>query len=91
MDALVQREEASGGSQLPRELLELMRRGSIEVELWVGRDDHLIRQISRLDHLPELGAGTAEEKWIRQTMVVQFYDYNEPIVIEPPSPDAGEE
>jgi hypothetical protein len=89
MDAFVQREEAKTGSQLPPELLELMRRGSMEVELWVGKDDYLIRQISRLDHMPELEGGTAEERWIRQSTVMRFYDFNEPISIEPP-PDSSE-
>jgi hypothetical protein len=90
MDALVQREEARTGSQLPPELWELMRRGSMEVELWVGKDDYLIRQMKRLDHMPEWEAGTAEEEWMRQSTVERFYDFNEPISIEPPPPDASE-
>jgi hypothetical protein len=91
MDALVHREQARTGSQLPSELWELMRRGSMEVELWVGKDDYLIRQMKRLDHMPELEAGTAEERWIRQSTVQRFYDFNEPISIEPPPPDSSEE
>ncbi len=90
MDAFVQREEAGTGSQLPPELLELMRRGSMEVELWVGMDDNLIRQIKLLDHLPEWEAGTVEERWIRQSTVIRLYDFNEPISIEPPPPDSSE-
>jgi hypothetical protein len=89
MDAFVQREEAGTGSQLPPELWELMRRGSMEVELWVGKDDYLIRQMKRLDHMPEWEAGTAEASWIRQTTVIRFYDFNEPISIEPPAEDSG--
>jgi hypothetical protein len=90
MDAFVEKEKAEMGSQLPPELLELMRRGSMEVELWVGKDDYLIRQMKRLDHMPELEAGTAEERWIRQSTVMRFYDFNEPISIEPPPPDSSE-
>ena len=90
MDALVEKEKAEMGSQLPPELFELMRRGSMEVELWVGKDDYLIRQMKRLDHMPEWEAGTAEERWILQSAVMRFYDFNEPISIEPPSPDASE-
>ena len=86
MDAFVEKEKAEMGSQLPPELLELMRRGSMEVELWVGKDDYLILQMKRLDHMPEWEAGTAEASWIRQTMVVRFSDFNEPISIEAPSP-----
>jgi hypothetical protein len=67
-----------------------MRRGSIEVELWVGKDDYLIRQMKRLDHMPEWDAGTAEERWIRQSTVIRLYDFNEPISIEPPAADSGE-
>jgi hypothetical protein len=90
MDALVQREQARTGSQLPPELWELMRRGSMEVELWVGKDDYLIRQMKRLDHMPEWEAGTAEERWMRQSTVQRFYDFNEHISIEPPPPDSSE-
>ena len=86
MDAFVEQERARMGPQLPPELLELMRRGSMEAELWVGKDDYLIRQMTLLDHMPEWEAGTAEASWIRQTMVVRFYDFNEPISIEAPSP-----
>jgi hypothetical protein len=90
MDALVEKEKAEMGSQLPTELLELMRSGSIQIELWVGKDDYLIRQMKRLDRMPEWEAGTAEEGWIRQSTVIRFYDFNEPISIEPPPPDASE-
>jgi hypothetical protein len=83
MDAFVQR-EAKMGSQLPPELLELMRHGSMELELWVGKDDYLIRQMTLLDHMPEWEAGTAEERWMRQSTVIRLYDFNEPISIEPP-------
>jgi len=90
MDAFVEKEKAETGSQLPPELWELMRRGSMEVELWVGKDDYLIRQMKRLDHMPEWEAGTAEEKWMRQSTVQRFYDFNEPISIEPPPPDSSQ-
>jgi hypothetical protein len=90
MDAFVEKEKAEMGSQLPPELLELMRRGSMEVELWVGKDDYLIRQMKRLDHMPEWEAGTAEERWIRQSTVMRLYDFNEPISIEPPPPASNE-
>ena len=90
MDAFVEKEKAGKGPQLPPELLELMRRGSMEVELWVGKDDYLIRQMKRLDHMPEWEAGTAEEKWMRQSTVLRFYDFNEPIAIEPPALESSE-
>ncbi|HEM62640.1 MAG TPA: hypothetical protein ENO24_10150 [Chloroflexi bacterium] len=86
MDAFVEKEKAEMGSQLAPELLELMRRGSMEVELSVGKDDYLIRQMKRLDHMPEWEAGTAEERWMRQTTVIRLYDFHEPISIEAPSP-----
>lgn len=90
MDAFVEKEKARMGPQLPPELLELMRRGSMGVELWVGKDDYLIRQMRLLDHMPEWGAGTPEERWMRQSTVLRFYDFNEPISIEPPPPGSNE-
>jgi hypothetical protein len=46
--------------------------------------------MKRLDHMPEWEAGTAEEKWMRQSTVQRFYDFNEPISIEPPPPDSNQ-
>jgi hypothetical protein len=90
MDALVQREEARMGPEASRESLELMRRGSIEVELWVGKDDYLIRQMRRVDRLPVLDAETAKEIWTKQTTVLRLYDFNEAISIESPPLDSSE-
>jgi len=85
VDSLAQKEQAAMGDRLPPEVLDLMRRGSMEVELWVGKDDYLIRQMRRTDHLLELKAGTGEEKWTTQSTIIRFYDFNEPIAIDPPA------
>ena len=66
------------------EFLEVMRRTSIDAELWVGKDDYLIRQMITRIRFPESEPGTGEEEWGTQTTIFRFYDFNKPIAIEPP-------
>ncbi len=54
-------------------------RGSRVVDVWIGKSDYLMRRM-RLD------AHGPDPKDLTQSLVVdfQFYDFNQPIVIEPP-------
>lgn len=82
LDSLVEKTRVP--YQQTPELLEVMRRASIDVELWVGKDDYLIRQMITRGRFPESEPGTGEEKWATQTTIMRFYDFNKPIAIEPP-------
>ena len=81
-DSLV--EKTGIGYQQTPEYLEMMLGTSMDVELWVGKDDYLIRQMMTTIRSPESAAGTGEEKWAIQTTMMRFYDFNKPIAIEPP-------
>lgn len=72
------------GYQHTPEFLEVMRRASIDVELWVGKDDYLIRQMITTIRFPASEPGTGEEERGTQTTIMRFYDFNKPIAIEPP-------
>ncbi|GAI19827.1 unnamed protein product, partial [marine sediment metagenome] len=50
--------------------LEQLRDMKTETELWIGKDDYLIRQIKQDMHVPL--QGTSSAMW-------KFYDFNEPI------------
>lgn len=82
MDSLV--EKTGMAYQQTQEFLEVMRRTSIDIELWVGKDDYLIRQMITRIRFPESEPGTGEEEWGTQTNIMRFYDFNKPIAIEPP-------
>lgn len=82
IDSLV--EKTGMAYQQTPEFLEVMLRTSIDIELWVGKDDYLIRQMITTIRSPESEAGTGEEKWGTQTTIMRFYDFNKPIAIEPP-------
>ena len=82
MDSLL--EKTGMGYQQTPEFLEVMRRTSIDAELWVGKDDYLIRQMITRIRFPESEPGTGAEKWVTQTTIFRFYDFNKPIAIEPP-------
>jgi len=61
--------------------LEQLRDMKTEVELWIGKDDYLIRQVKQDMQVPLEGTSSA---------MVKYYDFNEPITIEPPETASGE-
>jgi outer membrane lipoprotein-sorting protein len=75
---------------------EWLSRQRSEVELWIGKDDYLLRRLRYLMQIPawdplEEDSETAEqEEWDSVSMVVRYYDFNEDISIEPPLSDSGE-
>ncbi len=83
--ALAAKWEAEGEYALPPGVLNLTQGLSMEVELWVGKDDYLVRQMKTEGRLAEYDAVTRQEKWVTQHSITRFYDFNEPIAIEPPA------
>ena len=61
--------------------LDALRTIETEVELWIGKDDFLIRQMKSI--MESLVHGNA-------VVLVKFYDFNEAITIEPPTTASGE-
>jgi len=68
------------------EALEWQRRMKTEVELWIGKDDYLIRQMKYDMQVPSEDTG----EWDTSSSMVRYYDFNEPIEIEPPVTASGE-
>ena len=60
--------------------VEEMRSIRTEVELWIGKEDYLIRKWQQETSLPE----------VKSESVRLYYDFNEPITIEPPVNASGE-
>ncbi len=54
-----------------------------EVELWIGKDDSLIRQVIQVTQAPD-----SEGQLHTSSTTLKYYDFNQPILIEPPL-DAG--
>lgn len=61
--------------------LEDMRNMKTEVELWIGKEDYLIRQLRQDMEVPLKG---------NSRVTVKYYDFNEPITIELPLDTHGE-
>jgi hypothetical protein len=66
--------------------LEQLRGIKTEVELWIGKDDYLIRQMKRDTQVPADNIGG----WSTSSSVVKYYDFDKPITIEPPVTASGE-
>ncbi len=75
---------------------EWFSRFRAEVELWIGKDDHLLRRMRYFLRMPsrdsfeEDSETTEQEEWDSVSMVVRYYDFNEEIGIEAPLSDSGE-
>ncbi len=61
--------------------LENMRGMKVQVELWIGKEDYLIRQLRQDMEVPLEGTSR---------VTVKYYDFNEPITIGPPTTASGE-
>jgi hypothetical protein len=64
---------------------EQMISGKEVVELWIGEDDYIIRQIKRNGRVFING-----EYQDTYSSIVNYFDFDKPIVIEPPLDTAGE-
>ena len=66
---------------------EMWRTKEIKHELWIGKDDYLIRQGKQVcQPLP----GQPDYMFHMISFTYKYYDFNEPIVIEPPVTESGE-
>lgn len=85
-EGLTAKWEAGAEYPPPPEVLDLMKGQTMGVELWVGKDDYLVRQMKTEARLLEYDLVTGQERWVNQNTTARFYDFNEPIAIEPPAP-----
>jgi len=77
---------AQPGYEQMLEAMEQARQMKIEIELWIGEDDYLTRQMKHDMQVPSEDAG----QWNTSSSLVKYYDFNEPIQIEPPETASGE-
>ena len=66
--------------------IEMMRQIETDIEVWVGKDDGIIRQIKYTIQIPVDERG----HWQTSMTLVNYSDFNSSIVIEPPIDASGE-
>jgi hypothetical protein len=66
------------------EIFEQMRSIDVTHEIWIGKDDYLIRQIKTEQRGP-----ADENGQLSVSMTMNYYDFNRPITIEPPLDTEG--
>ncbi|MFP3975892.1 MAG: hypothetical protein ACLFVK_06695 [Dehalococcoidia bacterium] len=75
--------------QLSSANFEQMSEWEMEVELWIARDSHLIRKLGIENRRPtQIEKSEGKEKWVTDTGIKYFYDFNQPIDIELPKSGA---
>jgi hypothetical protein len=77
---------AQPGYEEMLEAMERARQTKIEIELWIGKDDYLIRQMKFDTQAPPEDIGG----WDTSSSMVRYYDFDKPIKIEPPVTASGE-
>ena len=98
VDRLVKEQKAKLNTSQPgyeRTLnaLEQMRSVEIGIELWIGKEDYLIRQLKQNMQSPvmeTISKDDKQERWDTSSLIVKYYDFNEPIEIELPENISGE-
>jgi hypothetical protein len=79
VDMLMERSNETNG-QIPPDIREWMLQREIIVELWIDGDEY-IRQQRTEYRFPDLNV---KEKWVSGFSITRYFDFNEPICIEPP-------
>ncbi|UCB42329.1 MAG: hypothetical protein JSV77_07640 [Dehalococcoidales bacterium] len=67
--------------------IEQQRQWEQNVDFWIGKGDFLLRQIEvhqDMTYTDDTGEDTEREKRITMTTNLRFFDFNQPIEIEPP-------
>jgi hypothetical protein len=81
VDMLQERAEREEG-QVPD--LEGMRHWMMDFELWVEKDSYLIWQLQGELRFTRIDPDTGQESLVIESITKRFYDFNQPIEIEPP-------
>jgi hypothetical protein len=65
---------------------EWQRKWKIEYELWISREDCFMRQQKYKVQIPAMQSPTGEKirSGVERTVLMHYYNINEPIKIEPP-------
>jgi len=84
-DMVVERNrlERAGQPTPEPEILDLQRRQERLVELWID-DDGYIRRLTVNVRFPIPDPDTGEEVWVTGLSTIRYFDFNQPITIEPP-------
>jgi len=73
------RMDADDYARMMEDLENSFNNVNMRIDLWIGKDDNLIRQIVQTTQYPD-----NEGKLQTTSTTMTFFDFNEPIVIEPP-------
>lgn len=80
----------TAGQTTEAEILEQWQDTITEFELWIGKDDYLIRKMVQEMRSPVRTPSGDIEYWNINKSEARFYDFNVPIVIDPPLTASGE-
>jgi hypothetical protein len=84
VDALVEEMDPPPTDGDPTEVFDNMRRWTTTCRLWVGKADQLIRQLTITTSSPVGDPQAEPENWSLSVALWRFYDFDQPIEINPP-------
>lgn len=80
----------SKAGQAEARMLESMRDVVMNIELWIGKDDYLLRKSLQETSNPIPGFSGEPVAWNTSVAEARYYDFNTDILIEPPMTASGE-
>jgi hypothetical protein len=91
-DVLAGFDSSSPGYAEAAQAFDLQRTAEINFDIWFGKDDLNIRRLDMDVRAPGTSSGpdgTSHVIWLTYRTSVKYFDYDEPITIEPPLDAAG--
>jgi hypothetical protein len=90
LQRLVPRSSASPNGQSEVQMLEKLKDIDTVFEIWIGKDDYLIRRIYQEMRTPVKGPTGEITDWNVSTSEQKYYDFNAQISVEAPLTETGE-
>jgi len=90
LQRLVPQVSASPTGQSETQMLEQLKDIDTSIEIWIGKDDYLIRRFEQEIRTPVKGPTGDITDWKVSTSELRYFDFNAQISVEAPLTDTGE-
>ncbi len=90
LQRLVPQVSGSPNGQSEAQMLERLKDIDTSIEIWIGKDDYLVRRLYQETRTPVKGPTGDITDWKESTSDQRYYDFNAQINVDAPVTDTGE-